>query len=119
MSSGRLSGYAWANPHHRDTQGQHSGNRCAWVRQIASAGRAGSWSNSHGVVAAGIDTHMTFQVAVSEGDVLIARATEVTRNAKLAVYRVDVTRDDGTVVSSFTGTVYVTGRPHAAHPHGI
>jgi len=76
-------------------------------------------SNSHGVVAAGIDTHMTFQVAVSEGDVLTARATEVTRNAKLAVYRVDVTRDDGTVVSSFTGTVYVTGRPHAAHPHGI
>ena len=76
-------------------------------------------SNSHGVIAAGIDTHMTFQLAVSEGDVLTARATEVSRSAKLAVYRVDVTRDDGAVVSSFTGTVYVTGRPHAAHPHGI
>ena len=76
-------------------------------------------SNSHGVIAAGIDTHMTFQLAVSEGDVLTARATEVSRSAKLAVYRVDVTRDDGAVVSSFTGTVYVTGRPHAAHPHGV
>ena len=73
-------------------------------------------SNSHGVVAVGVDTHTTFQVAASEGDVLTARAAEVSRNAKLAVYRVDVTRGDGAVVSSFTGTVYVTRRPH--DPHG-
>ena len=72
-------------------------------------------SNSHGVVAVGVDTHTTFQVAASEGDVLTARASEVSRNAKLAVYRVDVTRGDGAVVSSFTGTVYVTRRPHDAH----
>jgi len=72
-------------------------------------------SNSHGVVAVGVDTHTTFQVAASEGDVLTARALEVSRNAKLAVYRVDVTRGDGAVVSSFTGTVYVTRRPHDAH----
>ena len=70
-------------------------------------------SNAHGVVAVGIDTHMTFQVAVREGDVLTARAVEVSRNAKLAVYRVDVTRGDGVSVASFTGTVHVTKRPHA------
>ena len=75
----------------------------------------GMASNSHGVVAVGIDTHATFQVAASEGDVLTARATEVSRNAKLAVYRVDVTRGDGALVSSFTGTVYVTRRPHGEH----
>jgi LAO/AO transport system ATPase/phenylacetic acid degradation protein PaaD len=75
----------------------------------------GMASNSHGVVAVGIDTHTTFQVAASEGDVLTARATEVSRNAKLAVYRVDVTRGDGALVSSFTGTVYVTRRPHGEH----
>ncbi|MEO8485804.1 MAG: methylmalonyl Co-A mutase-associated GTPase MeaB [Betaproteobacteria bacterium] len=69
-------------------------------------------SNSHGVVAVGIDTHTTFQVAASEGDVLTARATEVSRNAKLGVYRVDVTRQDGAAVSAFTGTVHVTRRPH-------
>ena len=69
-------------------------------------------SNSHGVVAVGVDTHMTFELAASEGDVLTARAAEVSRNAKLAVYRVDVTRDDGAHVSSFTGTVHVTKRPH-------
>jgi len=70
-------------------------------------------SNSHGVVAAGIDAHLTFQVAVSEGDVLVARATEVSRSKKLAVYAVEVRRGD-TVVSTFTGTVFVTHHPHAA-----
>ncbi len=69
-------------------------------------------ANAHGVVAAGIDTHMTFQVAVDEGDVLTAHATEVSRNAKLAFYRVDVTRGDGAVVATFTGTVHMTRRPH-------
>jgi LAO/AO transport system ATPase/phenylacetic acid degradation protein PaaD len=70
-------------------------------------------SNSHGVVAAAVDAHVTFQVAVREGDVLTARATEVSRRPKFAVYRVDVTRGDGTPVSSFTGSVYVTSRTHA------
>jgi acyl-CoA thioesterase len=71
-------------------------------------------SNSHGVVAAGIDAHITYQVAVNAGDVLTATATEVSRSRKLGVYRVDVTRADGTQVSSFTGTVYVTSKPHPA-----
>lgn len=69
-------------------------------------------SNSHGAIAAGIDAHITYQVAVHAGDVLTASATEVTRTRRLGVYRVDVTRADGTPVSAFTGTVYVTSRPH-------
>ncbi|MBK9114460.1 MAG: methylmalonyl Co-A mutase-associated GTPase MeaB [Betaproteobacteria bacterium] len=76
-------------------------------------------ANAYGVVAAGIDTHTTFQVAVSEGDVLTARSLEVSRNAKIAVYRVDVTRGDGTVVASFTGTVFMTRRPHQARPDDL
>jgi len=76
-------------------------------------------ANAYGVVAAGIDTHTTFQVAVSEGDVLTARSLEVSRNAKIAVYRVDVTRDDGTVVASFTGTVFLTRRPHHPRPDDL
>ncbi|HVE50580.1 MAG TPA: methylmalonyl Co-A mutase-associated GTPase MeaB [Casimicrobiaceae bacterium] len=70
-------------------------------------------SNSHGVIAAGIDAHITFQIAIREGDVLIARATEASLQRKLAVYRVDITREDGVSVSTFTGSVYVTERPHA------
>ena len=71
-------------------------------------------SNSHGAVAAGIDAHITYQVAVQAGDVLTANAIEITRSRRLGVYRVDVTRADGTPVSSFTGTVYVTSQPHDA-----
>jgi len=69
-------------------------------------------SNSHGLIAAGIDAHITYQAAASLGDELIASAVEVSRSRKLAVYRIDVTRADGAMISSFTGTVYVTARHH-------
>ena len=70
-------------------------------------------SNSHGAIAAGIDAHITYQVAVRLGDVLTATAVEVSRTRRLGVYRVDVTQQDGSPVSSFTGTVYVTSQPHS------
>jgi len=69
-------------------------------------------SNSHGVIAAGIDAHITYQSAANLGDTLSATATEISRSRKLAVYRVDVTRSDGTMISSFTGTVYITTQHH-------
>jgi LAO/AO transport system kinase len=67
-------------------------------------------SNSHGHLAAGIDAHITYQLAARAGERLVARAVEVSRSKKLAVYRVDVTRGDGAPISSFTGTVYVTAQ---------
>lgn len=69
-------------------------------------------ANSHGLMAAGIDTHMTYQVSARLGDTVTATAVEVSRSRKIAVYRVDVTRGDGTVISAFTGTVYITTRPN-------
>jgi acyl-CoA thioesterase len=69
-------------------------------------------SNSHGVVAAAIDAHITYQVAVKSGDKLTATAAEASRSRKLGVYRIDVAREDGALVSTFTGTVYVTDRPN-------
>jgi acyl-CoA thioesterase len=68
-------------------------------------------SNSHGSLSAGIDTHMTFSLAVNAGERLEARATEISRSRKLGVYRVDVCRDDS-LVAAFTGTVYVSSLPH-------
>ena len=47
-------------------------------------------SNSHGMIAAGIDAHITYHVAAQAGDTLTATATEVSRTRKLAVYRIDV-----------------------------
>jgi acyl-CoA thioesterase len=73
-------------------------------------------SNSHGLLAAGIDAHITYQAAAEPGEVLTASATEVSRSRKLAVYRIDVARADGNVISSFTGTVYVTNRHHDHGP---
>lgn len=68
-------------------------------------------ANSHGPVAVGIDAHITYQVGAEAGDRLVARATELSRGRRLAVYRVDVARggaDGGEqLVSTFTGTVYL------------
>ncbi len=52
------------------------------------------------------------------GDTLTATAVEVSRARRIAVYRVDVQRGDGALLSSFTGTVYVTTRPtEPGHGH--
>jgi LAO/AO transport system kinase len=67
--------------------------------------------NSHGSIAALIDSHMTFSVAVKAGERLVARAEEVSRTRKLGVYRMEVRREDGVMVASLTGTVYRTGKP--------
>ena len=68
-------------------------------------------SNSHGPVAAGIDAHVTFQTAVGAGDRLVARATEMQRSRRIAMYRVEVSRrmpgSGDALVASFTGTVYI------------
>lgn len=66
-------------------------------------------SNSHGPLASGIAAHITYGTAVRAGDRLVARASEVQRSRRLAVYRIDVTRDDAdaTLVSTFTGTVSI------------
>ena len=69
-------------------------------------------SNSHGVIAVGIDAHITYHVATLLGDTLTATAIEVSRSRKIAVYRISVTRADATLVASFTGTVYITTRPN-------
>lgn len=73
-------------------------------------------ANSYGVIAAGVDAHITYQVAPRAGDTLTATATEVSRTSKLGVYRIDVTRQDGALVSTFTGTVYFTARPNDGAP---
>lgn len=65
-------------------------------------------SNSRGRLASGIEAHIAFHVGVREGDVLTARATEISRGNKLATYRADVTREDATLVASFSGTVYMS-----------
>lgn len=69
--------------------------------------------NSHGIMAGGIDVHMIYSRGVKLGDVLTATAVEISRTAKLAHYRVDVTTSEGTLVAAMTGTAFISGKPHA------
>jgi len=66
-------------------------------------------ANCVGALSVGIDTHMAFIRGCQEGDRIRAEANEVSRSNRIAVYRVDLTRDEETV-ATFTGTVYITRR---------
>lgn len=67
-------------------------------------------SNSHGTIAMGINTSMSFVKAALKGT-LYAEATEVSRNAKLASYSVTITDDIGDVVAIFQGMAYRKKEP--------
>ena len=67
-------------------------------------------SNAYGVAVAGIDVHITYIAAAKLGDVLTA--TEVSRNRKLGVYRIEVSNAENVLIAGFTGTAYITGRPN-------
>ncbi|MEI6826741.1 MAG: PaaI family thioesterase [Desulfuromonadales bacterium] len=62
-------------------------------------------SNSHGNLAMGINTSVSFVKAAHAGT-LYADARELSRNAKLATYSVIITDDAGDTVAIFQGMVY-------------
>lgn len=62
-------------------------------------------SNSHGNLAMGINTSISFVKAATGGH-LFAEAREVARNPRLASYTVNVADDAGDVVAIFQGMVY-------------
>lgn len=63
-------------------------------------------SNSHGPLAMGINTSVSF-VKAATGGILHAVAREQSRNSKLATYTVDVTDAAGDLVAIFQGMVYL------------
>jgi len=63
-------------------------------------------SNSHGVPAVAVSASITYVKAVRSG-VVFARAREVSRSRRLAVYAVEVTDEAGAVLCLFQGTVYI------------
>lgn len=65
-------------------------------------------SNLAGDRAVAIDTHLGLTAGSGPGDVLTARAEEVSRGRTLGTYRISVTRGDGRVVGLFTGTVHIS-----------
>lgn len=65
-------------------------------------------SNTHGRVTVSIENSITYPHAVHVGDELVAKAEEESASNRLGYYRVTVSRNDGTVVGLFRGTVYKT-----------
>ena len=62
-------------------------------------------SNSHGKAAVSINSTMSFLKAVSKGTIY-AEAIELSKNPKLATYKVDVVHEEGELLAVFQGTVY-------------
>lgn len=69
-------------------------------------------SNTHGRVSVSVESSISYPAAVHAGEVLEADAVEESATRKLAFYSVKVTREDGTPVALFRGTVYRTPKPH-------
>jgi acyl-CoA thioesterase len=62
-------------------------------------------SNSHKTIALAINASISFLKAVT-GGTLIAEATEVSINPKLATYDIRVTNENNELIALFQGTVY-------------
>ena len=62
-------------------------------------------SNSHGQVALAINATISFLKAVSSGTIY-AEAVELSKNPKLATYKIDVFHNSGALLAIFQGTVY-------------
>ncbi|WP_018465792.1 hydroxyphenylacetyl-CoA thioesterase PaaI [Calidithermus timidus] len=62
-------------------------------------------SNSHGVTAVALSTHMEYFKPAREGDVLEALATEENLGRRTATYRIEIRRG-AELVALFTGTVF-------------
>lgn len=68
-------------------------------------------SNSHGIHAVSIETSISHVKPVRSGDVLTAKAEEVSLSTRIAVYHIAVANQEGTTVALFKGMVFRTGKP--------
>jgi acyl-CoA thioesterase len=69
-------------------------------------------ANTNGRVTVAIENSISYPASVAAADVLTAIATEDSAGKRLAFYTVRVTKQDGSVVALFRGTVYRTERAH-------
>lgn len=67
-------------------------------------------SNGYGKKSVSIETSISHVAPLYIGDQIEAKAKQIHRSNKLAVFEVVVSKLDGTVVALFKGTVYVTSK---------
>jgi acyl-CoA thioesterase len=101
VESGRARASMHIEPYHRNAAGTVHGGAIFTLADFAFAAA----SNSHGTLAMGINTSVSFVKAAIKGT-LYAEAKEQVCGPKLASYQVMVTDDDNAVVAIFQGMVY-------------
>lgn len=69
-------------------------------------------SNSHGRVAVAMETNISYLKKVSSGDILTAKAVEISLGNRIGVYSVTIRNQDDEKVAQFRGTVFRTKEKH-------
>lgn len=88
-------------PHHLNALGTAQGGAIFTLADFAFAAA----SNSHGIVAVGINVSISYLKAARTGT-LWAEAKEVAKNFKLGSYTVEVKDEEGDLIAIFQGMVY-------------
>jgi acyl-CoA thioesterase len=101
IAPGRATARMAVHPHHLNGLGTVQGGATFTLADLAFAAAA----NSHGTVAVSVNVSISYFKAVSSG-VLVAEARELSVNAKLGSYTVDVRDGDGQLVAVFQGLAY-------------
>lgn len=93
-------------PFHLNGGGRVHGGALLSLADLALAAAA----ISRGDYGSGISVQMNFMKGASRGT-LWARGTELSSGRSIRHYRVDVEDDDGNLVGSFQGTIYIMPNP--------
>ena len=67
-------------------------------------------SNSHGRLCVLAEANIFYPESVHEGEILKAEAVELSVKNRIAIYNVNITKNDYTKVALFRGTVYRTNK---------
>ncbi len=101
LGPGRARVWGVVRPEHLNLHGTAHGGLLYTLADAAFA----LASNSHGVRAVALSTHMEYLRPVQAGDPIEAIAEEIYRGSRTALYRVEVRRREE-LVAWFTGWVY-------------
>lgn len=63
-------------------------------------------ANSHGTVAVSLNSFISFINSATAGTTVFAKAGEVSVHKKIATYHIDITKEDGTLISTYEGTAF-------------
>lgn len=67
-------------------------------------------SNTRGMISLSIENSITYLTKLHEGDIITAKAEEISAGSKIAVYNVTVQKEDGHKAAYFKGLVYKTSK---------